>query len=629
MKCPRTFLAFFLLLCLSFVGKAQSTAYSLYLGAFTGVGPEVFEPLQPIGYVYAQFKAPGILDVYLGIFDDQGLAERALAQVRNQGFAAAELQAKPLVGAKNVAVIQIATLDPTKPIQWGRYSSFETLQIIPLPQQVKLVLGPYASSEAAQKALPGVRAKGFADAFVRTVHPAYLHPLGDFEKGLKPKAVSATYQLEPAGRRQTLALSKATPAPTSGKQATAPAPSPAATSLPPGTSVDFSSSPPAALPAPVPGNRQVAYGSTPPSSPEMGATPSWTYKGGTPTEYGYSAPATPNFDPARQQVRTALPRRSVIELQRFLKAENHYAGATDGLYTPATAQALTTFQSNHPEWLRFQWYVQRNQGQQAGGTGNLAATLKRLGNDPSAAAALASFNHPLAQAYQAYQLLLARGPGNDVNNLMNAAIRMAFGPGTPPFKLAFDPRATYAYVDLNQFILHLHYLHSAVGAEHPLPCWLGQRHPAEVAQAQAAYAPYPDTPLPLQGCDAFSDWAEVQLLQQIAATVGAIPPSNTILLQAANQRALLYEGQASVALAEQQQLETWQTVLWGKINQWAAQDPLHQPITKALRAAYLQCQVTLEDFFLTKGFDLDNARAQSLATLHTVVNPYLQRFQGN
>ncbi|MBK8706014.1 MAG: hypothetical protein IPN33_22285 [Saprospiraceae bacterium] len=70
------------------------------------------------------------------------------------------------------------------------------------------------------------------------------------------------------------------------------------------------------------------------------------------------------------------------------------------------------------------------------------------------------------------------GADNEVNRLMNAALKETYG--NRPFKTPppFDYRSTYAYQDLDQLILHLYYVHSSPGMTYSVPCWMNDRHPA-------------------------------------------------------------------------------------------------------------------------------------------------------
>jgi hypothetical protein len=646
---------FFLFLFVSVHLSAQSSFYTIYVGAFKNPAPESFQLLQKLGFVYAKDLTNGAYDVYIGGFDVQNLADQALKEVHLQGYAAAKVVQTPLSGKKNVAIIQVATLEPEKSIAWSKFTPLGNLYIIPYTDKVKMTVGIYSDIESAKKQLPNIQKQGFPDAFVRSVHPAFLHPVGSFEKGEKTKEVSATFQLDHAQKGKTVALSKNQLPPTtyssggvrSSTTAKGIPPSNVNTSPVPQeynfnpqpqpntpTAGDFTAT--AKTPATTPVNpgyqvppaRTFAYGNSP-SIETAAPNPEWSNKGviggpasTVPSEYNYNT-GNPS---SNQAVRTAFSRRSVVELQRLLKAENIYQGPTDGFYNATTVQAYQAAKQSNPELARYQLFAQR-QGKNIPGSANpLLSSINRLGDDASAISALASSQHPLARAYQAYQLLVARGPGIEVNNLMNTSIQGAFGGKTTPVVPPFDYRATYAYNDLNQLILHLNYIHSVLGNDYPVPCWLARRHPKEIAQVQAVYQSSTDAQLPLQSCDAFSDWEDVQLLQNIAAGVGASTPPSGLLMQAASQRARLYEGSATVEAAQQQQLENWLTTLWGNLTAWGNQDPLHQQLVKAMRISFFETQVTIEDYYLSKGNTPEQARGLALATQHTLVSPYLQRF---
>lgn len=194
-------------------------------------------------------------------------------------------------------------------------------------------------------------------------------------------------------------------------------------------------------------------------------------------------------------------------------------------------------------------------------------------------------------------------------------------------RLPFDYNATYAYEDLKQLILHLYYIHSAPGNTYAAPCWLNDRHPSESATAQAIIADYPDVGFTLQACDQLSNWETIGVLQAIAADLNAGELPEASVMGAANsRRAQLSLSPRALNDKELKATENWNARTWVGLNGWATRDPLNKQMVEAFKLVFFQTQVLLEDYYMDRGLDADDAKGLALATLQTLVGPYVERF---
>ncbi|WP_373550879.1 peptidoglycan-binding protein [Haliscomenobacter sp.] len=325
----------------------------------------------------------------------------------------------------------------------------------------------------------------------------------------------------------------------------------------------------------------------------------------------------------------AIYRASVKELQQALAQEGAYRSGIDGYFNAATEQAYDFFQERNRLMTRYTAAAQVKKEDTNNAASRLNNMLNNLDKDANPIASLASINHPLSKAYMAYNSFTSRGPGFETNNLMNGAIREVFSSRNVSNQISFDSKAAYAYTDLRQFILHLYYLHAALGEEHPLPCWLNDKHPQESAEAQGLFNASSTLALPTQTCEE-QDAAEQnssKVLQLLAEDIGVDKPTEALLKQATDHRTQLLAGKVQVSATEQAQLDAWSTELLNKLNIWAAQDPLHAELVRTFRVVFYQTQMELENHFINQGMPVPKARYMALATEHTMVSPFLQRFE--
>ncbi len=79
--------------------------------------------------------------------------------------------------------------------------------------------------------------------------------------------------------------------------------------------------------------------------------------------------------------------------------------------------------------------------------------------------------------------------------------------------------------------------------------------------------------------------------------------------------------------ADAKAIETWHKKLWKAIDGWAIQDPMLEETGTALKIAYFQAYVLLEDYFMDEGYDKKEAKGMALTTLKDLVGYHLERFE--
>lgn len=649
-----------LLNCAALIAQSNNSYYTILVGTFSGNRPENYKTVEQLGFLFAKERSNQVFDVYIGGYDTALEAATILDQVKKAGFSAAKIQQYVVRDNQSVTSIQITSFDAATPVNWARYQQLnDDLYVIPNADGAKLLTGFYPSLEVARKELPRIQALGFADAFVRTAHPTFLHQIGGFETGTPPKNISATAQIGPKKTNVNVAKPTLKPQPTF---------------LP----VDYQLNPSNNNVANIPGvnNVPAGYSTVPPPNGNTNARTApagngqfkWdnpgantnTAKGanqipvsyeasnnsynsanGNPPSYNYSnAPSTKggNVQPGNtnnNQVNPlnaapiAIYRASVKDLQQALVQEGAYRNAVDGFYNPSVEQAWNLFQSHNRVMSRYTALVKQAPDQPNTENSKFNTMLNHLDKDANPSASLVSINHPLSKAYLAYYSFTTRGPGFEPNNYMNVAIRDVFSTRNVGNQISFDSRAVYTYTDLRQVILHLYYLHAALGQEYPLPCWLNDKHPQESAEAQGLFNASSSLPLPTQACDDQEPKQEEagKVLQLLSEDIGVEQPNETLLKQATEHRALLFAGKIQLSANDQTQLDTWSLELMNKLNIWAAQDPMHGELVRAFRVVFYQTQMELENHFINRGLPVPQARYLALAIQHTLTSPYLQRFE--
>ena len=571
--------AVLLLVCtltFSSVLNAQNNIYyTINIGTFVDAQSDDFSALKKLGFLHSTALERNLSQVFLGGYQNMQAARADLERVQSAGYNNAYIQENFLSNGREVAVIQITTLKNGTRVNWKRYADAGNLYALLEGDMLKLVVGIYDDALAARDFVQPIRAKGFKDAFIKTVNSTYLHEIGAFESGNAIKKPLIPINFEDNG---TITQNPET--------------NPSEYSQPLGTTAGNNSS-----------------GVFQPSDPNR-----WTAK----------SPTAPKAKavPALPMIRAKVKRRSALDLQKVLKEVGVYTAGLDGYYGPGTKAAYDRFIRQNQDYQKYQlWAEQFSQATNTPmGGDRLQMAINEVPRNPGG---VEGYPQAIAKGYQAYVLFTQLGPGNTVNNLMNTALKEAYLNTPPQMVPGFDYRATYAYNDLTQLILHLFYIHAAPGVNYTVPCWLSESHPTEVANANANFM---GGTVNLQNCNELGEWEEIKILETIAAEFISEEIDPNIQAKEAAARTSLMLTQQPLSANLNQEMETWNTRLWQGISIWGNADPIHKRMTTPLKVAYFQAQVRLEDYFMDKGFREQEAKGLALATLRSVVGTELERF---
>ena len=121
-------------------------------------------------------------------------------------------------------------------------------------------------------------------------------------------------------------------------------------------------------------------------------------------------------------------------------------------------------------------------------------------------------------------------------------------------------------------------------------------------------------------------WPTLPILATIADEMAAGTTNQERFNQLINQRAALLASSQPLSPAAASRVRNWATTLWGNLDQWSSQDPLHAQIVAALEIAYYQTQVRLENHFADQGLEYIAARDLATATLQNLIGAQLNRF---
>lgn len=556
---------------------ATSQYYTVNVGTFVDASVEDFRSLRSQGFVYGASMEGNLHQVLIAGYQDRSTAERVLEDVKKAGYSTAYIQERYPADGRSMTVIQLATLDASKLINWSRYTSAGSLFGISDGRQIKVVTGTYNNRAEAADDLDRIKELGFKDAFIRQVNSIFLHPLGIFETGIAP-------------RKKPL--------------------------IP----IELDENPP-------PATNNTNAGPTTYGNPP--ANTGMTARSGNVSARNSAAP---NNEPPTVEVpniRADVKRRSALDLQRVLKVNGTYSGSLDGLYGPGTTAAYEEMVNQNRQFRKYQLLGHDWELTNSAASGNvLQQAINDLSTDPSASNVLERYDDPIAKAYRAYNLFQIMGPSSEVNTLMNTALAEGFVDvnmaGMPPF----DPKATYSYQRIDQLIQHMYYLHAVPNLPYSAPCWLLERHPAETAQAQAGFVQGGGLLRPnVQDCDPFTRWPEVRTLLAVASDLnGDAERDNAKWGQASSLRAQLYLSDEPLSSDMGKVVTSWNKRLWQNMNSWAAEDPVHQRMVTALKVSFFQAQVLLEDYYMNQGFEVKEAKPLALATMRTLVGYQLERF---
>ena len=196
MKLWQTTLAV-LFLATSLVRAQNESFYTVQVGTFIDAKPEDFSALRELGFVHAQDLGSNLMEVYVGGFESRPPAEQLAASVRQNGYANAFVQERAIDPNAPAAIVQMATRQINRPIEWESLMKAGPLYGILQGNLIKIVTGPFTSEAAAQAVLPGIQELGYKDAFVKNVPSGYLLPLTEFETGTKKPLIPLSMNENP------------------------------------------------------------------------------------------------------------------------------------------------------------------------------------------------------------------------------------------------------------------------------------------------------------------------------------------------------------------------------------------------------------------------------------------------
>ncbi|MEO0875104.1 MAG: peptidoglycan-binding domain-containing protein [Bacteroidota bacterium] len=572
--------------CFSILLPAQDY-YTAFVGSFVNARPQEFNEARELGFIYTQTNTDQLEEVFLGQYPTQEKAEGIVERLKNLGFSNAQVVSGYYGDPSEVAVIQIATRYATKSINWENLNQAGSLNVLLADGNIKVLTGTFPNLDAAKAELPRVRNLGFSDAFVKVVKRGQILPVTSIATGIKEELIPLELTESPAPPVN---------------------PNPTGTVRPEETNTGIQAETV---------DTRSPYVPRPTNNETVPAPPS-----SLPPVQTVSAPTTPEIPAIRGNVK----RTSVTDLQRVLQAAGYYNSTLDGYYGNGTTAAYERMLQEDQNIKKYRLLVPFYALGQQASTGAFQQAIDQLPYDANAPLMIQGNNTATGQAYQAYLLFTSLGASQQVNQLMNSAIKRAYA-NTRVSTQVFNYQATYAYQDLQQLLLHLFYVHASPTNSHTLPCWFNDRHPQETAQAFRQMGNY-SARVGRSGCDPFSQWEEVQLLQTIAFDLTPETAQLTAERQAA--QSLVSElalSNTAINPTQATLLETWQNSTWRNINNWSAGNAYLQNAVNSLRFTYLQSTVRMEDYYMNRGLNAAEARSLTIATLRAMLEVPLGQFE--
>ena len=134
--------------------------------------------------------------------------------------------------------------------------------------------------------------------------------------------------------------------------------------------------------------------------------------------------------------------------------------------------------------------------------------------------------------------------------------------------------------------------------------------------------------LRIQDCGGnFMDWEETKLLKTIATDLDPFyEVKENDSAADASERAAFYLTPRALTNAEKDEISAWHKSLWTGLNDWGNTDPVHDQRVVALKVAYFQSQVRLEDYFMDKRFSYKDAKPMAMAVLKTIIGSHFQDY---
>ncbi len=564
---------FLALLTFSFLsGFSQNNVpeYTIQIGTFVNPKPADFESIRNLGFVYAEKQPDNYFKLFMGGFSSEAAAQKVADQIEAKGFTNPYVTKLNLEGAGTSTVIQLGIRKSDKAFSWESYLQLDELYVILNNNQVKIVTGIFSNVAEARKELPNIKKMGFNDAFVKNVNSALLHEVTDFETaGERRPLIPLVFREDALRESRTRSSSSEIPEP---------------------------------------------YEDT------------TEKKGEELTPKGNTKSFEPSFSADLPEINAKVKRNSAYELQKVLNKEGAYKSSLDGYYGRGTKTAYTKVKATNRQLQKYRILAKYAQNSASESSfGELQQGINLLWDDPSKGLQfLEDSKKPIAKAYSAYFIFVNEGIDPQVNQLMNTAIQEAFKDTKPTNMPRFDYNATYAYNDLDQLLLHIRYIHEVTENSPFVPCWLFQKHPGA---AMRAFNTSSGSSIKMESCGGFWDWEEIQILSAIAKDLDTRNNfDDKKIAQSKAELNQMFLTPDPVEDKTKKELESWNKNLWKGIDGWAFRDSFLEETSIALKVAFFQSYVLLEDYFMNEGYSKEEAKGMALKTLKALVGYHLDRF---
>ena len=121
----------------------------------------------------------------------------------------------------------------------------------------------------------------------------------------------------------------------------------------------------------------------------------------------------------------------------------------------------------------------------------------------------------------------------------------------------------------------------------------------------------------------FRDWEDVVLLRSIANNLN----NHSKVNDKDNELNQLFSNPEILDLNEQQLIVSWDYRFRRGLKNWGSTDALRSEMAAALKTAYLQTQIRLENYFTKKGFNAERSKGLALTTLKSLIGEQINIFQ--
>jgi len=566
--------------------------YTIQIGAFDNADITDFDDIRTLGYVYSYPLRDNLRQVFLGGYTNKKAAKEVLPQLQQWGYPDAYVMRKAYDEGEEVASVLVGTERVGKDINYGKYFQAGKIFIIQKNDQVHIMSGQHSSISIAEKRAVQLKKLGFINATATTANTVQLIKVTDFESGgISADPIIAMVDT-PKGDVKAEVKKEEIKKEKKPKQ----------------YDVLFKKS------------KNTAKGTT--KKKVKKEKPKTTIPEDIPETYEVTSKRIVVAPKKKKEVslpkiRVSQKRTSAIELQKILKAEGAYTGSLDGYYGKGTAAGYEAIKKQNKQIKKYLLWSKMEEESTGDATNNrLQKVLNTLLDAPNDTDELLKAERsPLAKVYRAYISFETKGQSKEVNQLMNSAIQQSFSgkklKNTPPF----DYKSKYAYDDISQLLKHMSHIHVATG-DAAAPCWIFDQHPNKANEAFASTA----NSARVMTCGGdFFDWEEAKLIKAIAEDLDRGATENKNLEEATSQRALLFSSPKKLSASEVKAALTWHKSLWLAMDNWANTDPLHDQRVTALKIAYFQTQVRLEDYFMNKKFTYKEAKPLAMLALKSMI----------